>query len=93
MYVCGGVDGGDSGVRQPAAPSAGALQWTGGEQQVESIVCLCISSSAPSAGSALLVLCLVEVLRLQFKAEGGVYDDDAAGKGTHRVRLFSFISE
>lgn len=93
--VCGGAveDGGDSGVRHAAAPSADALQWTGGEQQVESIVCLCVSSSAPSAGSALLVLRLVEVLRLQLKAEGGVYDDDAAGEGTHQARLVSFVSE
>lgn len=91
--VWGVVDVGDSGVRYPAAPSADALQWTSGEQQVESIVCSCVSSSTPSAGSALLVLRLVEVLRLKFKAEGGVYDDDAAGEGTHQVKLVSFVSE
>lgn len=93
VRVWGVVDGGDRGVRYPAAPNADTLQWTGGEQQVESIVRLCVSSSAPSTGSALLVLLLVEVLRLKLKAEGGVYDDDAAGEGTHQVRLVSFVSE
>lgn len=93
VCVGGEVDGGDSGVRYPAPPNADALQWTGGEQQVESIVCLCVSSSAPSAGSTLLVLHLVKVLRLKLKAERGVYDDDAAGKERHQVRLVSFVSE
>ncbi len=94
VCVCGAVDGGDSGVGNPAASSTVGLQRAGGEQQVDSSFFF-ISSSSSSAPSApvsstlpsLLLLPLVVgmgvvfLLRLQLKAQGGVDGDDAAAGG------------
>lgn len=93
MCVCGAVDGGDSGVGDPAASSTVALQGAGGEQQVDSSFLFISFSSAPSTPvsstlpSSPLLLPLVAgvdvvfLLRLQLKAQGGVDGDDAAAGG------------
>ena len=94
VCVCGAVDGGDSGVRHPAASSPVALQRAGGEQQVESFFFISSSSSSapPTPPSSRLLLSLVVavvLLRLQLVAEGGVDGDDAAAGANRKFHLLA----
>lgn len=94
MCVCGAVDGGDGGVRHPAASSTVALQRTGGEQQVESFFFISSSSSSapPTPPSSRLLLSLVVavvLLRLQLVAQGGVDGDEAAARGNRKFHLLA----
>lgn len=95
MCVCGAVDGGDGGVRHPAASSTVALQRAGGEQQVESFFFISSSSSSsapPTPPSSRLLLSLVVavvLLRLQLVAQGGVDGDEAAARGNRKFHLLA----
>ncbi len=92
MCVCGAVDGGDGGVRNPAASRPVALQRAGGEQQVESFF---LPPTTPSIlSSSPLLLPVVGVggvvlLRLQLKAQGGVEGDDAAAGGNRKFQVLT----